>query len=88
MKLLEGVELSRLCDYSFVEESAQWGNIFTPFMKPKEVNLMNGEFLNVMAEVKKQRNYMTLFIDNIRLLCPHCYLSYNGRFPSSMEFYK
>ena len=67
MKLLEGVELSRLCDYSFVEESAQWGNIFTPFMKPKEVNLMNGEFLNVMAEVKKQRNYMTLFIDNIRL---------------------
>jgi hypothetical protein len=22
------------------------------------------------------------------LLCPHCYLSYNGRFPSSMEFYK
>ena len=43
MKLLEGVELSRLCDYSFVEESAQWGNIFTPFMKPKEVNLMKGE---------------------------------------------
>lgn len=27
--MLEGVELSKLCDYSFVEESAQWANIFT-----------------------------------------------------------
>ena len=67
MKLLEGVALSRLCDYSFVEESAQWGNIFTPFMKPKDVNLMNVEFLDKLSEVKKKRNYMTLFIDNIRL---------------------
>ena len=67
MKLLEGVALSRLCDYSFVEESAQWGNIFTPFMKPKDVNLMNSEFLDKLSEVKKQRDYMTLFIDNIRL---------------------
>ena len=33
-------------------------------------------------------NSSNLVIDNIRLLCPHCYLSYNGRFPSSMEFYK
>ena len=67
MKLLEGVALSRLCDYSFVEESAQWGNIFTPFMKPKDVTLMNSEFLDKLSEVKKQRDYMTLFIDNIRL---------------------
>jgi hypothetical protein len=27
-------------------------------------------------------------LENIRLLCPNCYLSYNGRFPSSTEFYK
>ena len=27
-------------------------------------------------------------LDNIRVLCPNCYLSYNGRFPSSTEFYK
>ena len=27
-------------------------------------------------------------LDNIRLLCPNCYLSFNGRFPSSGEFYK
>ena len=67
MKLLEGVALSRLCDYSFIEESAQWGNIFTPFIKPKDVTLMNSEFLDKLSEVKKQRNYMTLFIDNIRL---------------------
>ena len=27
-------------------------------------------------------------LENIRLLCPNCYLSYNGRFPSSTEFYR
>ena len=67
MKLLEGVALSRLCDYSFVEESAQWGNIFTPFMKPKEINLLQGEFVDKICEVRKERDYMTVFIDNIRL---------------------
>ena len=55
------------CDYSFVEESAQWGNIFSPFMKPKLIGLQNHEFQNKCREVKKQRDYMTLFVDNIRL---------------------
>ena len=27
-------------------------------------------------------------LNNIRLLCPNCYLSYNGHFPSSTMFYK
>ena len=27
-------------------------------------------------------------LDNIRLLCPNCYLSYNGHFPSSVTFLK
>ena len=27
-------------------------------------------------------------LDNIRLLCPNCYLSFNGHFPSSGVFYK
>ena len=27
-------------------------------------------------------------LDNIRLLCPNCYLSYNGLMPSSGQFYK
>lgn len=67
MKLLEGVDLSKLCDYSFVEESAQWGNIFSSFMKPKEVSLSNFEFIRKVFDIKKERSYMTLFIDNIRL---------------------
>ena len=27
-------------------------------------------------------------LENIRLLCPNCYLSYNGHMPSSGQFYK
>ena len=27
-------------------------------------------------------------LDNLRLLCPNCYLSFNGHFPSSGVFYK
>jgi hypothetical protein len=27
-------------------------------------------------------------LDNIRLLCPNCYLSYNGLMPSAGFFYK
>lgn len=67
MKLLEGVELSKMCDYSFVEESAQWGNIFTSFMKPKDISISNFEFIHKVYEIKKKRSYMTLFVDNIRL---------------------
>jgi hypothetical protein len=65
MELIEGVELSRLCDYSFGDQSGQWSNIFTSFMK--DANLKNVEFVSKLFEIKKIRNYMTLFIDNIRL---------------------
>ena len=65
MELIEGVALSRLCDYSFGDQSGQWGNIYTHFMK--DANLMNTEFVSKVYEVKKDRDYMTLFIDNIRL---------------------
>tara|TARA_B100001059_G_scaffold77740_1_gene75426 strand:+ start:5302 stop:6243 length:942 start_codon:yes stop_codon:yes gene_type:complete len=65
MELIEGISLSHLCDYSFGDQSGQWGNIYTHFMK--DANLMNLEFVNKLFEVKKNRNYMTLFIDNIRL---------------------
>ena len=27
-------------------------------------------------------------LDNLRLLCPNCYLSFNGNFPSSGVFFK
>ena len=65
MELIEGVALSKLCDYSFGDQSGQWGDIFTSFMK--DANLLNLEFVEKVFEIKKKRNYMTLFIDNIRL---------------------
>ena len=69
MELIEGVALSKLCDYSFGDQSGQWGNIFTSFMK--DANLLNLEFAEKLFEIKKSRNYMTLFIDNIRLYKRH-----------------
>ena len=65
MELIEGVALSQLCDYSFGDQAGQWGNIYTHFMK--DASLVNVEFVNRLFEIKKSRNYMTLFIDNIRL---------------------
>jgi hypothetical protein len=65
MELIEGVSLSKLCDYSFGDQSGQWGNVFTSFMK--DANLLNLEFVSKVFEIKRKRSYMTLFIDNIRL---------------------
>ena len=65
MEIIEGVALSELCDYSFGDQSGQWGNIYTSFMK--DANLFNTEFASKVFEIKKERDYMTLFIDNIRL---------------------
>lgn len=65
MELIEGVALSKLCDYSFGDQSGQWGNIYTSFMK--DANLTNVEFVSKIFEIRKSRDYMTLFIDNIRL---------------------
>jgi len=36
----------------------------------------------------KDGNHENFKIDNLRLLCPNCYLSYNGRFSSSKIFCK
>ena len=65
MELIEGVALSELCDYSFGDQSGQWGNIYTSFMK--DANLINTEFASKVFDIKKERDYMTLFGDNIRL---------------------
>ena len=65
MEVIEGVALSELCDYSFGDQSGQWSQIYTHFMK--DANLLNTEFVSKLFDVKKERNYMTLFIDNIRL---------------------
>ena len=65
MELIEGVALSKLCDYSFGDQSGQWGNIYTSFMK--DANFLNTEFATKVFEVMQTRNHMTVFIDNIRL---------------------
>ncbi len=65
MELIEGVALSELCDYSFGDQSGKWGNIYTSFMKG--ANLLNTEFATKVFDLTKERDYMTLFIDNIRL---------------------
>ena len=36
----------------------------------------------------KDGNHENFKIDNLRFLCPNCYLSYNGRFSSSKTFCK
>ncbi len=65
MEIIEGVALSKLCDYSFGDQSGQWGSIYTSFMK--DANFLNTEFATKVFEVMKTRDYMTVFIDNIRL---------------------
>ena len=65
MEVIEGVALSELCDYSFGDQSGQWGKIYTSFMK--DANLLNTVFVSKLFEVSKERNWMTLFVDNIRL---------------------
>ena len=65
MELIEGVALSELCDYSFGDQSGQWGSIYTSFMK--DANFLNVEFATKVFEVMQNRDYMTVFIDNIRL---------------------
>ena len=65
MELIEGVALSELCDYSFGDQAGQWSGIYTHFMK--DANLTNTDFVKKVFDIKKSRDYMTLFIDNIRL---------------------
>ena len=65
MQLIEGVALSELCDYSFGDQSGSFNKIYSSFMK--EANIFNIEFRNKVFEIKEEKNYMTLFIDNIRL---------------------
>lgn len=63
MKLIEGTVLSNLCDYSFGDQSGSFGSIPDHFMKP--ANLFNLEFVEKV--LSNHNDYMTLFIDNIRL---------------------
>ena len=58
MELIEGVALSKLCDYSFGDQSGQWGNIYTSFMK--DANFLNVEFPTKVFEVMQTRDYICL----------------------------
>jgi hypothetical protein len=65
MDLLDGYRLSRLCDYSFGDQSGRFGSVINSFMK--DANLSNLEFAAKVEEISNQKKVMTLFIDNIRL---------------------
>jgi hypothetical protein len=62
---IEGFDLSILCDYSFGDQAAVLCKI--PGGKMKLANLNNVEFKDVVRKISRYRNYMTVFIDNIRL---------------------
>lgn len=61
--LLDPTYIRDICDYSFGDESGH--NILGGYMKP--ANMLNAEFINKCNEVRGNKPYMTLFIDNIRL---------------------
>ena len=60
MNVLDGPSVANLCDYDFGDQAGCIGNVPGAFMV--RANETNKDFLN-MAE---SRDYMTLFIDNIR----------------------
>ncbi|MFZ4107332.1 hypothetical protein [Flavobacterium sp.] len=62
---IEGTAIAKLCDYSFGDQASVLSNI--PGAKMRLANLGNIEFKLVLSRIMKNRNYMTVFIDNIRL---------------------
>lgn len=63
MNLLDPTFISLNCDYSFGDQSgAQVG-----ISQLKDANISNRNFLEKVESLKRERNWMTLFIDNIRL---------------------
>ena len=70
MVLLDPTYIVQVCDYSFNDQSGEQCGICR--MKP--ANATNYEFLQKAAEIIRNRNYMTIFIDNIRLY--NRYISY------------
>lgn len=62
---IEGVRLSQMCDYSFGDQSSIICGVYGGYMKL--ANVSNIEFVNKVHEISKERSYMTLFIDNVRL---------------------
>ena len=65
IEIIEGVKLSGMCDYSFGDQASIICGIPGGWMKRAHVS--NLEFISTVDNIYKSRNYMTLFIDNIRL---------------------
>ena len=65
MYLLDPTYIRNNVDYSFGDQSSDVHRLGGGYMK--DANLQNMEFIEKYNEVKKIRNVMTLFIDNIRL---------------------
>jgi hypothetical protein len=63
MNLLDPTYIRDNVDYSFGDQSGV--HLFNGYMK--NANIGNLEFISKYNEIKNIRNYMTLFIDNIRL---------------------
>ena len=74
-----GILKKRLIDEGyFQEECSHCGH--------NEINIGTGEVcLNIDFIDDNNKN---LSLDNIRFLCPNCYLSFNGSFPKSKVFCK
>jgi hypothetical protein len=69
MNIIEGVAVSNLCDYSFGDQSGCIGGVPNAFMK--QANVDNDEF----SEIIKGKEWITVFIDNIRLYNRDIYTS-------------
>ena len=65
MNIIEGVAVSNHCDYSFGDQSGCIGRVPGAFMKQADPS--NPEFV----ELVKDKKWMTVFIDNIRLYNRH-----------------
>lgn len=65
IELLEGLSLAKMCDYSFGDQASVLCKI--PGGSMKEANRENREFKDVVTKISRYRDYMTVFIDNIRL---------------------
>jgi hypothetical protein len=66
MQVIDGEKLAKKCDYSFGDQSGRWSGR-VPGWYMKDVSLLNTEFATKVFEIKKSRDYMTVFIDNLRL---------------------
>jgi hypothetical protein len=65
MNLLDPTIIRDLVDYSFGDQSSDVHKLWDSHIKP--ANMENYEFLKKYEEIKKNKSFMTLFIDNIRL---------------------